>query len=295
MLVSMTGFGQSQIHTEWGSLSVEISSVNHRYQEISVRVPKELSGLETKIQQKVRRCFHRGKVQVRLEASWFSNVFAAKLDEDILKKYVDQLEKIRDFWDFSEDIRLEPLLQLPGVLVPLQWDDPETMEKIESAVDTLLEEGLSKWLSMRREEGSHLLEDIKAQLADLELCVFRIKEGWLQAKESACERMQKRIKEMLDSLGGTLDENRMAQEVAILSDRWDVTEELDRLESHFLKFRETLNAKESSGRKLDFLVQEMNREVNTLDSKVADISIRWLAVEAKAALERMREQIQNLE
>ena len=138
-------------------------------------------------------------------------------------------------------------------------------------------------------------DEVLTHLTELERLSALIEDKWMPARDQAFELTRQRISEMLESLGGKLEESRMMQEIAVMTDKWDVSEEIARLKSHTAKFRATGEEAESSGRKLDFIVQEMNREVNTLDSKISDAEIRWLAVDSKAALERIREQIQNLE
>ena len=152
------------------------------------------------------------------------------------------------------------------------------------------------WLNkMGAPEGGDLREEVLSNVAGLERLVGVIEEKWKPARDAAFESMRTRVTETLEKLGEKLEEQRYMQEIVLLTDKWDVAEELARLKSHIAKFRSAGDSDESAGRKLDFIVQEMNREVNTLDSKVADAEIRWLAVDAKAALERIREQIQNLE
>jgi len=149
---------------------------------------------------------------------------------------------------------------------------------------------------MRLTEGGHLKNAVDAHLAELERLLGEISRGWMVARDAAFKTMKERVARALDAVGAAApDESRFVQEAMFIADRWDVTEELARLDSHIAKFREAGDSAESAGRKLDFLVQEMNREVNTLNSKIADADIRWLAVEAKTSLERIREQIQNLE
>jgi len=148
---------------------------------------------------------------------------------------------------------------------------------------------------MRSLEGEHLKEEVLFHLGELERLVGEVEEKWLTAKNTAFQTLRDRLSEALTALNENLDESRFLQEIVILTDKWDVSEELARIKSHVVKFLVTGEDKESSGRKLDFIIQEMNREINTLNSKIADADIRWLSVDAKAALERMREQIQNVE
>ena len=299
MYTSMTGFSSTSRTMGWGTITLDLSSVNHRYQEIYVRLPKELSSWEPWFHQKLREAFRRGKIQARIEILWAMGSLAGSINKDVLCRYYDELSEVRNSIGQQEDIALESLVNLPGVL-----DTQERMrlahgDETEELLAELLAAGIASWNEMRVQEGTHLEVEVSAHLKELERLTGEIAEMWGPAKDAAFATMIERVRKALDAAGTSqIDDARFAQEAVFLADRWDVSEELARLKSHVEKFRQVgrvEKAKESIGRKLDFLVQEMNREVNTLDSKIADADIRWLAVEAKAALERIREQIQNLE
>ena len=296
MYVSMTGFGRVQQEMDFGSVTLEISSVNHRYQEIYVRLPKEFSSWEPWFHQKLKRFFRRGKVQVRMEVLWVSGMRRAKLNRDVLDHYYQELEAAWVALGQSTSIGIESLLSLPGVFdTPSFTEESGNMESREQQLTLLLEKGVLSWQKMREQEGLHLKEEVLLHLGLLTNLADKISRLWSPARDLAFAAMKKRMEDSVASFGEQLDQGRLLQELALLTDRWDITEELARLRSHIAKFISTGEEKDSSGRKLDFIVQEMNREVNTLDSKVADAEIRWLAVEAKATLERIREQIQNVE
>lgn len=295
MYVSMTGFSRTQIQRSWGTVSLEVSSVNHRYQEIYVRLPREFSSWEPWFHQKLRKGFRRGKVQVRMDVLWASSFKMGRINKDIMTSYCEELMQIQRMLGQAKDLQLESVVTLPGVLDIPRFEESAEAEELEASFSELIELGLSSWQEMRETEGEHLKEEVLAHLAELERLSALIEEKWLPARDQAFETTRLRITEMLDTLGGKLEESRMMQEIVVMTDKWDVSEEIARLKSHISKFRSTGEDAESSGRKLDFIVQEMNREVNTLDSKISDAEIRWLAVDSKAALERIREQIQNLE
>lgn len=295
MYVSMTGFSRNQIQRSWGTVSLEISSVNHRYQEIYVKLPREFSSWEPWFHQKLRKGFRRGKLQVRMEVLWAPSFKMGRINKDILTSYCEELMQIQRALGQAKDLQLESVVTLPGVLDIPRFEDSAEAEELEKAFSELIDKGLSSWQSMRETEGGHLREEVLSHLSELERLSGLIEANWMPARERAFENTRGRITEMLASLGGVLEESRFMQEIVIMTDKWDVTEEIARLKSHIAKFRATGEDTESSGRKLDFIVQEMNREVNTLDSKISDADIRWLAVDSKAALERIREQIQNLE
>jgi len=295
MYVSMTGFSRTQIQRSWGTVSLEVSSVNHRYQEIYVRLPREFSSWEPWFHQKLRKGFRRGKVQVRMDVLWASSFKMGRINKDIMTSYCEELMQIQRMLGQAKDLQLESVVTLPGVLDIPRFEESAEAEELEASFSELIELGLSSWQEMRETEGEHLKEEVLTHLAELERLSALVEEKWFPARDQAFESTRLRITEMLDTLGGKLEESRMMQEIVVMTDKWDVSEEIARLKSHISKFRSTGEDAESSGRKLDFIVQEMNREVNTLDSKISDAEIRWLAVDSKAALERIREQIQNLE
>ena len=295
MYISMTGFSRTQIQQPWGTLNLEMSSVNHRYQEITVRLPREFASWEPWFHQKLRKYFRRGKVQLRMEVLWAPSFRTGRINKDIFTSYLDELIAIKKELGQESELEIEKIVTLPGVLDMPKFEDSEEAEALEAVFEKLLADAVAAWESMRKTEGAHLRDEVLGHLADFEKLAEQIEEKWLPAKDSAFENVRNRLNETLEALGSHLDDDRFAQEVVIMSDKWDVSEELARLRSHILKFRTTGDDKESTGRKLDFICQEMNREVNTLDSKVADAEIRWLAVDAKAVLEMIREQIQNLE
>lgn len=295
MYISMTGFSRTQIQQPWGTLNLEMSSVNHRYQEITVRLPREFASWEPWFHQKLRKYFRRGKVQLRMEVLWAPSFRTGRINKEIFVSYLDELLAIKKELGQESELEIEKIVTLPGVLDMPKFEDSEEAEALEAVFEKLLADAVASWESMRKTEGAHLRDEVLGHLADFEKLAEQIEEKWLPAKDKAFENVRERLNETLETLGSHLDDDRFAQEAVIMSDKWDVSEELARLRSHILKFRTTGDDKGSTGRKLDFICQEMNREVNTLDSKVADAEIRWLAVDAKAVLEMIREQIQNLE
>ena len=295
MYISMTGFSRTQIQRTWGTISLELSSVNHRYQEITVKLPREFAGWEPWFHQKLRAAFRRGKVQARVEVFWAQDFKKARLNRENFDSYCSELISLKEELRQESELQLERIITLPGVLeLPTVGEDDETY-KLEETFTELIGKGVIGWQEMRALEGGHLREEVLLHLENIEKLAGKIAARWQIARDEAFAAVRARISETLEKLGGNLEENRFLQEVTIMADKWDVAEELARLKSHIEKFRLTGEENISSGRKLDFLTQEINREINTLDSKVADSEIRWLAVEAKSELEMVREQIQNLE
>lgn len=294
MLLSMTGFSRVSRDFDWGTITVEMSSVNHRYQEISLRLAKEISSLEPQINQMIRKNFRRGKIKLRADITLASSIRAAQINSDVLESYYRQLDESRKHLKMIEEVRVESLLQLPGVM-----DSPSfstlIQEQGETPVIQVVEEGIDSLLEMRKKEGEHLLEDILSNLASFEKIIEDIDSYWETGKEKALADVKMRLGKLISDHEGDLDEGRLAQEVAILADKWDISEEISRSRSHLEKFRSVLGKEHSEGRKLDFLLQEMNREINTMGSKISDSDLRWMVVEGKTFLERIREQVQNVE
>jgi uncharacterized protein (TIGR00255 family) len=294
VLLSMTGFSRESESFKWGTLSVEISSINHRYLDVSIRLPRELSFCEPSINDQVRSSLRRGKVRLSVDVTWPSDLLAVTVNSDILKNYYYQIQKIQEDLHISDPINIVSLLHLPGVT-----DSPSNRQDMEKEVEQALEDIVRKAVSslqvMREKEGAHLEEDINTHLSSFHGFLNNIQNRWINARDEAMVETRERIKKILEENGPDLDEGRIAQEIALMADKWDISEELTRAESHIKKFQSILKSSESEGRKMDFLIQEMNREINTIGSKVTDSDIRWLVVEAKTALERIREQVQNVE
>jgi uncharacterized protein (TIGR00255 family) len=283
----MTGFGRVTRAFSWGTAAFEITSVNHRYLEISVRLPREIASLESRISLLLRGALKRGKIRLGVEIEWSDAYKTAKVDEEALVSYYLRLRGLAE--RLSAPLpRLTDFLSLPGVC------DCFPRAGVEEDWDALTLEAAGALLEMKRSEGAKLEKAVRLELAEFERLVGALSARWDVAAPQALESLEARTEKVMDRLRLELDQNRVAQEVAILADKWDVSEELARLSAHIGKFREVAGGG-SEGRKLDFLVQEMNREVNTMGSKVGDAEFRWGVVEAKSSLERIREQIQNVE
>ena len=295
MLTSMTGFGRAAEKCSAGQFVAEVSSVNHRFLEVSVRVPREMMSFETVIQQRIRDTARRGKVQVRLEIAWAPEFRALELKEEVLESY---LSKLTGFYrKIGREGAVDPavLLSLPGVFESPAQDEESWREEIGEVVETVVRKATEKWVEMRKQEGEHLQDAILENLDALGNLTEELGAAAAKAREEAMENLRKRVEEVMALSEEAVREQRLAQEIVLLSDRWDVSEEIARLKSHLVKFREAMEKSEAVGRKLDFLSQEINRELNTLDSKVSAADVRWMAVEGKTVLEKIREQVQNIE
>ena len=294
MFISMTGYGSKSYSFTWGTVKFEVNSVNHKYQDFTVRLPRELMSLENRVLNILRTNIARGKVKFSAEITWNPGAKVPVIDNDSIRVLIGQVRTLakRNGLEAPDDIT--SLLMLPGVLdandnaaEEAALENPEIWDKITlEAIDALNE--------TKRIEGGKLREKVAADLSILEGIVETLKERWKIARDDAIEGLRIRIENVMEHYDLEFDEARIAQEVALLSDRWDVSEEVARLEAHTGRFRQIMD-EDSCGKKLDFLIQEMNREINTMGSKVNDSEFRWGIVEAKSCIERMREQIQNIE
>ena len=294
---SMTGYGRSQTQTPWGSLECTISSINHRYQDISIRVPRDLAFIEQDIQNRLRKESFRGKMQARISFSWNSEQRMVPISEDVLGEYFRKIQQIQKKYHILEDVRIDSLLLLPGVLDQEGVLGEDLYENLKEHILEELEKTLSAWNAMRSLEGEHLYEDMLHHLLEAEKFVNRIEERWNLLRQDVVLVLRDRLKNFVEDVGGdfTLDESRILQEAALLAEKQDIAEEVCRFRSHVQKMLSSMKDKGLVGRKVEFLLQEINREINTMGSKSNDGDIRWGVVEIKSRLERIREQIQNVE
>lgn len=294
MFISMTGYGSKSREFSWGTVKFEITSVNHKYQDFSVRLPRELSSLENRILTILRNNIARGKVKLSAEITYNPGANLPVLDNDGLSVLIAQARNIakRNNLEVAKDIT--SFLMIPGVLDDSGNAAEEAALESPDIWDALALEAVEALMSMKKSEGEKLREKVEAELTKLEDIADSLKGRWIVAHDEAIEGLRTRIETVMEHYNLEIDEARIAQEVALLSEKWDVSEETARLEAHTGKFRQTMN-EPSCGKKLDFLIQEMNREINTMGSKVNDSEFRWGVVEAKTCVERMREQIQNIE
>lgn len=292
MIKSMTGYGKGGATSARGTFSVEIRSVNHRYGEVSVRMPRPFLSLENEIKRQISATLKRGKIDVTVQWDETTGVEAVpQLNGELAKGYFDSFSHLCRELGLSTEVPLSLILAQKGVLrdVSAVIEESEFLPQLTEAVSS----AIAAIDGMRSREGSALAADLLVRRAQIAEWVARISE---RTPLMVVEYQQKLSARLEQLLGATeLDPARLAQEVALLADRCDITEELVRLASHFAQFDEALRLKESVGRKLDFLMQEMNREVNTIGSKANDAAIASLVIQIKAEMEKMREQVQNVE
>ncbi|NCW20504.1 MAG: YicC family protein [Gammaproteobacteria bacterium] len=293
MISSMTGFARRQAGGDFGELTCELRSVNHRYLEPGFRLPEELRSLESELRQMLARELRRGKLDctVHLRGSHQAER-ELRLDKAALEKLLERTGEIAERvpgGGLAIGVRLDPLdvLRWPGVLK----DDAPDSESLQGACRTLFLATVHDLSAARQREGQRLRELIEQRCTGLAALVGGLRTRMPELRE----RLRNRLHERLAELGTTVDAARFEQEVVLLLQRADVDEELDRLEGHIAEIRRVIDADEAAGRRLDFLMQELNREANTLSSKSQEIELTRIAVDMKVLIEQMREQVQNIE
>lgn len=292
MIKSMTGYGKGEAAAGQGRFTVELRSVNHRYGEISVRMPRGFLALENDVKKALAASLKRGKIDayVQWEEAGGSEALP-QLDLALARGYADLMRRLSAELDTDERLPLQLILSQKGVLrdaavAPEEGEClPLLMEAVQAAVGAME--------AMRCREGGALAADLADRREQVAQWVAQIRERAPQVVGEYRQKLKARLDQLLE--GVELDPVRLAQEVALMADRCDVTEELVRLASHFHQFDGALASGEPVGRKLDFLMQEMNREVNTIGSKSSDAEITSLVIRIKAEMEKMREQVQNVE
>jgi uncharacterized protein (TIGR00255 family) len=293
MIRSMTGFGRGESQGDGKQFLIEIKTVNHRYSDIFIKMPRQISYLEDKIREIVNKTLSRGKIDVYVSFEDHSeDAKSVLLDEALAKTYIKAIELLRDKYSLKDDITVSLIARFPDVLKVEKTE--EDADKIWGIMKIAVDNALNSLVSMRGNEGQELKKSLLERASYIENV---IKDISLRSPEVVKEyklRLENRIKELLSQQN--IDESRLSMEVAIFADRCSIDEELVRLGSHIAQMRETLDIPDQPvGRKLDFLVQEMNREINTIGSKANDLVIGRNVVELKSELEKIREQIQNIE
>jgi uncharacterized protein (TIGR00255 family) len=292
MIKSMTGYGKGDAVSEQGSFLVEIRSVNHRYGEVSVRMPRAFLSQENEIKRLVSALLKRGKIDVTVQWEESSGVDSIpQVNRELALGYCETFRQLSGELGLPGEVPLALILAQKGVLRDsgTTVDEAGLLPQLTGAVRS----ALTAIDSMRTREGEALASDLLARRRQVAEWVEQIRERTPLMVAEYQQKLAARLEQLLGDV--ELDPARLAQEVALLADRCDITEELVRLNSHFAQFDEALRLKEAVGRKLDFLMQEMNREVNTIGSKANDAAIASLVIQVKAEMEKMREQVQNVE
>lgn len=289
---SMTGFGRSKLEINSREYIVEIKSVNHKYSDISIKMPRSLSSYEENIKKLISGKVSRGKIDVFVTYNNYSdeekNII---INKELAKNYVTQLTELAEETGIANRISPTEIMKLPDVLqLKIEDDDSEVIWK---ELEQCVNEAVSSFTQMREIEGGKIKQDLQERINKVEANVETIFANSTGLIEDYVVKLRERIKEILNT--PVVDEARLAQEIVIYADKCSIEEELTRLRSHVSQFRNLLETKEPIGKKLDFLVQEMNRETNTIASKSVKLEITNLAIDVKTILEDIREQIQNIE
>ena len=288
---SMTGFGRASLESNGKNYIIEIKTVNNKYSDITVKSPKRLSFIEDKIRKQIANKITRGKVEVSVSFFDFSNKSKnVVLNKEIAKEYIKQLREIADENNLSENISVVEIAKLPDILNSMDSDNDEeitneTLQCLNMALDSLID--------MRKAEGENIKQDLLIRIERVKNLVDKIAENSKGIVEEYVSKLEKRVKEILKN--DVVDENRIAQEAVIYADKTSIEEELTRLNSHIVQFKELVNSDGPVGKKLDFMIQEMNRETNTIGSKAGSGEITKAVIDLKVELEDIREQIQNIE
>jgi len=292
MVKSMTGFGRGTIEEQGKGYVIEIKSVNHRYLDVNIKMPRNLISLEENIRKTISQKLNRGKVDVFItQNSYATSNVAANFNAPLADSYFKTLNEIKNRYEVRDDISVSLIARFPDVItLNVQEDDLET---IWNTLMIPLNDALELLIQMRIKEGLKLKEDILNRCNYIKELVDKVTIKSPQVVSEYKEKLQKRLKDLLEDTH--IDENRIAMEVAVFADKSNIDEEIVRLNSHIIQMKDTLAADETIGRKLDFIVQEMNREANTIGSKANNLDITNIVLDIKNEIEKIREQVQNIE
>lgn len=291
MLKSMTGYGQGTASGETFTVTVDMRSVNNRNLDIHWRAPQDLASLEIPLKKQIQAAISRGRVDVIINFAQTADTMY-ELNRPLIRGYLEALRTMREEFGLAGDADLATIARLPNVMLA-QNNGNALSEAVVQGIESAMMHALAALVAMRAVEGHELQKEMLARVARIEKQVLVIESGSGGLVDAYREKLRKRVTELLEKT--TIDETRLAQEVAYLAERSDITEEIARLKSHLVQLRELLVADNEIGKKLDFLLQETNREANTILSKSSELSICDAAIEIKTEVEKLREQAQNVE
>lgn len=287
----MTGFGCGKYEKEGRYYTIDIKSVNYKYSDISIRMPKFLNNFEEKIRKRIAKDISRGKIDVFISFENYSNQGNhVSFNQELAKDYVKGLQELAKVTNLTYDVSIMELVKMPEIL---KIKEDENEELIGNELMIALDEALENFVEMRKTEGQKLIEDMQKRMIFIEEKVKEIENYSASLVEEYMKKLEARVKELMDTK--TVDENRLAQEIVIFSDKSSIEEELTRLKSHVSQFYDFAKGASPIGKKFDFLIQEMNREVNTIGSKANCLEITNRVIEIKTEIENIREQVQNIE
>ncbi len=292
MLKSMTGYGRHEAVADGKKILVEIKSVNHRFSDYNIKVPRYMGFLEDKVRKYASEYITRGKVDIYVNVeSYGESDKDIILNEELAKNYIDVLYELRDKFGLKDDISVSNVAAYADIFKTERREDNE--EEIWKLTKDVLEKAMTAFAEMREREGGRIEKDLRARIDYMKELAEKVDEYSPQTVKDYRDRLYAKIKELVEDR--EIEETRLLTEVAIFADKVAVNEETVRLGSHFEEFYKILDSGEPAGRRLDFLIQEINREVNTIGSKAQDINIAKIVVTLKGEIEKLREQIQNIE
>ncbi len=291
---SMTGYGDAVSETPEFVLGIDIKAVNNRFLKISSKISDEVSFLQVDLDEAVRKRLARGSIffTLRFQPTTFSDLY--QVNEDVVKKYADTIKKLREELGSTEDVRLQDILTLPGAIKADDSVIPERAEVLPIALETM-ENALAKMIEMREHEGGNLREELRVRYENVGSLMGEVKKAAPQALEEHFRKLEERTRALLGEQKAGLDEGGVLREAALLAERSDISEEIARMDSHLEQFSETMESTEPVGRKLEFICQEMFRESNTMGSKAPGSEVGRFVVEIKAEVDRLKEQVLNVE
>ncbi len=293
MVASMTGFGRAEVSRDGINISAEVRSVNSRYLDLTLRLPRSISQREKELKDIVRTFLNRGNLNITVKIAYDSNgAIPLKVNTAAAKSYFKLLNEIRKSVKIREQVKLEHLLTFSEVLEPV--GEEETDEREWELVQETVRQALENLNTMRSQEGSELAKDLEKRIHRMEETLNEVEKLSKERIPEERKNLHERIAQLVEDKF-VIDQNRLELEIALMVDKLDITEECVRYRSHNKFFLEALNKNEAAGRKLNFLVQEMNREANTIGSKSSDAAIAHMIIGLKEELEKIREQLQNIE
>ncbi len=288
---SMTGFGRAVLDSPQGRITVEMSSVNNRFLELAVRTPRSLAPLEPQIRELLTETVTRGKLTINVDVEAGKSAVRTHIDKETAKVIYRELESLRKSLKIKEETELSDILAFEEVFT--SGSNEIDTEAAWPSIKKTIEQAAGRLIKMRQIEGSALARDMQARLKLMEKAVGKVEAATKNSVAVYAEKLSRRVKELLAE--PISDSRRLEEEIAVFADRTDIAEECTRFRSHLDQYRSALTQKDAAGRKLNFILQEMNREINTIGSKCADFSIAATVISLKEELEKLREQVQNIE
>ncbi|RDW17893.1 YicC family protein [Oceanobacillus chungangensis] len=292
MAMSMTGYGSSVLYIEDASITVEIRTVNHRFLDIAIKMPSFLLFLEEKIKKIIQYQFKRGRIEVIIEIAGSSLAQKkVEMDWELLDEYMEKINAAKERYSLSGELPVTILTSLPNILTVQEGNQKDAFK---DAILASVEKACEQAVAMRRKEGEYLFQDLMKRVSTIEDIVILLQTRRTLVIEEYRKRIKERVEDQLE--GHTLiDPARIHQEIVLLAEKGDITEEVTRLISHIEHFRASIQMNDAIGRKLDFITQEMHREVNTIGSKSTDAKLSEWTISLKGEIEKIKEQVQNIE